>query len=490
MNPAVHALARQLLVRAAETSQPPMLSVEQGHRAGRLAWQRVGQGAPLTTWLAERAALALPGLAGAGAPAWPAIHGLRAWPWGLALALLAAGLGVWAPGLGPDGRLNLLAPPLWGLLAWNLVVYGGLLIWPHRRAAAPASSPGLLRRVLLRGIQAWVGRGSASEGRSQHQLQALATADLIGLLQPALSWLLAAGLHLAAAALALGGVAGLYLRGLATAYQAGWDSTFLSAAQAQAVLAFWLGPASAVTGLPLPDVAHLARLQLSTGAGEPAAPWVHLLAVTLLAAVVLPRLLLAGWAAWRSHRALARLALPLDDDYGSRLRREWLQAQAQTPGAGVRLWVQPLQFSPAGRQAAGLLAVMTEHLPRPWLLHLAAALPVGEEPPAGTVAGWRDGDRQPPQALALLASLTATPERETHGRCVSALLAQARAAGLSGPEADRNAGAPAPVWLLLEAGGFTRRFGAARRAEREAAWRDWATGLPLRLVVIDLPEAP
>jgi Protein of unknown function (DUF2868) len=486
MNRQVQALAQQLLVRAAETAQPPLLSAEQGQRAGRLAWQRVGQGAPLATWLAERAALAWPSLAGSLPLDGPAARGLVAWPWCLALALLAAGVGLLAPGLGPDGRLNLLAPPLWGLLAWNLVVYVGLLLWPRRRAAAPAASPGPLRRALQRGLEAWLGRGGSA---AQRPLHTRATAELLALLQPAMSSLLAAGLHLAAASLALGGVAGLYLRGLATAYQAGWDSTFLSASQARAVLAFWLGPASAATGLPLPDVAHLARLQLSTGAGEPAAAWVHLLAVTLLAAVVLPRLLLAGWAGWRARRALAGLALPLDDAYGSSLRRAWLQAQAHTPGAGVRLWVQPLQFNLAPAQAAGLLAAMTEQLPRPWLLHLAPALPVGEEPAPGTVAGWRDAERQPPQALVLLASLTATPERETHGRCVSALLAQARAAGLSGPAADPRSGASAPIWLLLEAAAFTRRFGAARRAEREAAWREWAAGLPLRLVVVELPHA-
>lgn len=483
---AVQALAQQLLVRAAETAQPPLLSAEQGRRAGRLAWQRVGQGAPLAQWLAERAALAGPGLAGVSLPAWLAAGAWRAGPWLLAVVLAAAGLGLLSPGLGPDGRLNLLAPPLWGLLAWNLLVYAALL-WPRRRTVRPTASAGPLRRALQHGLEAVLAR--ASRDQPQHPCQARASADLIGLLQPALAWLLAACLHLAAAALALGGIAGLYLRGLATAYQAGWDSTFLSAAQAQAVLAFVLGPASAVTGLPLPGVTQLAQLQLSSSAGEPAAPWVHLLAVTVLAAVVLPRLLLAAWAGWRLRRALAGLALPLDDAYGSRLRHEWLQAQAQVPGAARRLWVQPLQFSPDAAQAEALLGLMTQQLPRPWALHLAPALPVGDEPPPGIVAGWRDAQGQPPQALALLASMTATPERETHGRCVSALLAQARVSGLRGPAADPASAAAAPVWLLLEAGAFTRRFGTARRAEREAAWREFAAAWPLRLVLIDLPAA-
>ena len=62
---------------------------------------------------------------------------------------------------------------------------------------------------------------------------------------------------------------------------AGWDSTFLDATQVHRLLQVVLGPASVLTGLSLPDVAHLAQLRFSASPGENAGPWIHLLAVTI-----------------------------------------------------------------------------------------------------------------------------------------------------------------------------------------------------------------
>jgi hypothetical protein len=59
-------------------------------------------------------------------------------------------------------------------------------------------------------------------------------------------------LHIAAFALALGAIAGMYVRGLVLEYRAGWESTFISAEAVHALLAFVLGPASALTGIRSP----------------------------------------------------------------------------------------------------------------------------------------------------------------------------------------------------------------------------------------------
>ncbi len=100
--------------------------------------------------------------------------------------------------------------------------------------------------------------------------------------------------HLCAAAVGIGLIAGLYLRGVALDYRAGWESTFLDARQVRAVIAVLYGPASAVTGIAIPDAEHLAALRWEGGSGgESAARWIHLLAATALLFIVLPRLLLA-----------------------------------------------------------------------------------------------------------------------------------------------------------------------------------------------------
>ena len=69
-------------------------------------------------------------------------------------------------------------------------------------------------------------------------------------------------LHLAAAALALGLVAGMYLRGLVLDYRAGWQSTFLEPPRVTSFLSTVLAPAAKVSGVALPDEAGVAALRL------------------------------------------------------------------------------------------------------------------------------------------------------------------------------------------------------------------------------------
>ena len=54
-------------------------------------------------------------------------------------------------------------------------------------------------------------------------------------------------LHLAAAALALGVVVGLYVRGIAFEYRATWESTFLDAPTVRTLLAFAYAPGAWLT---------------------------------------------------------------------------------------------------------------------------------------------------------------------------------------------------------------------------------------------------
>ena len=72
-------------------------------------------------------------------------------------------------------------------------------------------------------------------------------------------------LHLAAAMLALGAIAGLFVRGLAFEYRAGWESTFLGAPAVHAILSFVLGPAARLTGIALPGVTELEALRWGGG---------------------------------------------------------------------------------------------------------------------------------------------------------------------------------------------------------------------------------
>ncbi len=285
--------ARQVLLLQAQegAGDTPLWRPADRSWATRQAVATVGEQAPPETFVVARAALALQRLL----PRDPTAQrwlGRRAWhPAWVALALLlglVAGLAV--DQLGPPQRVNLLAPAVWAVVGWNLLVYAALLL-----------------PLKLQGVRGWLSRW-ALRG---HEHVAVAWARHAA---PLTGARLALVLHGAAATLALGLVAGLYLRGLVLDYRAGWQSTFATVDQVQTVLRWLLAPASAVTGIAVPDVAPL-RVGPGADATATAAPWIHLLAATLLLAVVLPRSLLAWRAGVRAAGLTQRFPLPLDTPY-------------------------------------------------------------------------------------------------------------------------------------------------------------------------------
>ena len=464
--------------------------------AGQEARRRLGEQAPPEAWLAERARLALarlgerepflrpwlqaqlPGTDGR------AVGAASRWAAGLWL-LTAALLGLAGETVGATHHINLLAPPLLGLLVWNLGVYALLAAqalqaaWRPGHLVRAAGGPpaegfnsvgGPLRRGLLAGaarLQAVLGANaeaaaeSAGMTASAPQVAAMAAArarfhrDWLAATAPLQAARVVALLHAAAALLALGALASLYARGLVLDYRAGWDSTFLDAGQVRAALGLLLGPAAAVIGQPLPDAAALAGLRLSQGAGDGAARWIHLWAITLLAAVVLPRLALAAAAVWRARRLATHLPLP-DDDGLRRLLRA---------AGGQHLAVAVLPYSyqlDAARQAA-LLRVLDDCWGPGVLPQLQPSLPLGAED------ALPRGLPQPlPATVVVLFAMTATPERETHGAFLRAMAGQIATGPAARPAPARS------LELMVDESGFRQRLAgpalAERLAQRRAAW--------------------
>ena len=220
--------------------------------------------------------------------------------------------------LGPPQRVNLLAPAVWAVVAWNVAVYAALML----------PMPG-------HGLRSWLGRWANRSGEHFALLWSRQAAPLTG-------QRVALVLHVAAAALALGLIAGLYLRGLVLDYRIGWESTFIDAPLVETALGMLLGPASALTGITIPDVAPL-RLAPGAQASASAAPWIHLLATTLLWVVVLPRAVLALVARWRAGYRARHFSLPLDTPYFEGLH------PLMRPGLSPRLhllWAAPADAPP------------------------------------------------------------------------------------------------------------------------------------------------
>nr|HET7858620.1 DUF2868 domain-containing protein [Caldimonas sp.] len=286
-------------LEAFETARPESPSWTDDDRAwaDRVALEAVPADAPADAYLAGRARHALQRLG----PREPIVERIVREPmskraWTVVIVVVAFVLGVAADALGSGQRINLLAPPLWGVLVWNVVVYALLVAWPIVRALRrKPRRPGPLVRAteaLLRSrrlLPRVSSGGSAPALREFARLWLERSSRLAALRAETV-------LHAGAAALALGLVAGMYARGLVLDYRAVWESTFLGPDAAHAIVTTVFGPAARLAGIALPDQAAFAAMRVAHGsatAGAPAAPWLHLIALTLAGVVVLPRVVLA-----------------------------------------------------------------------------------------------------------------------------------------------------------------------------------------------------
>jgi hypothetical protein len=452
--------ARRLtLVQAFDDAGSPLWTREDAQWATRLAVQTAPAGAAPGRLAVERAGHALQRLA----PRDPAIGRWLArsgWRWGALALALAAGFaaGLLADLAGRSGRIDLLAPAAWGVVAWNLAIYAVLALGAMR-GGSPAA--GGLRRLLAAALQRGFGQGPLREASLRWAaLSAPLTASRVAVL-----------VHLAAAALAAGMIAGLYLRGLVFDYRVAWESTFLEAPTLRAMLGVLLAPASALTGVALPDVAAVQAMRLTPEnprAVAPAAGWIHLYAATLVLAVAAPRLLLALAAAVRAAVLAHRLQPPADAAALARFAR-W-HPSGTAPVVQVLPYAQP----PGAQAALGLRQLLAGEIGEDLVLKVADVTAIGDEQAVAARVG-----HAPTVLRAGLVDMAATPEAEHHGRFAEAL---------------RQAQPAADTLLLVDEAAFRARFASlpARLEERRAAWQRFAReqGLRLAIVNLDQPERP
>ena len=225
--------------------------------ASRAAAELCGEGAAPEAFLAARARIALQRLSERSKPLSRAVRALRWRPWvSVAFVVLAFVAGVVIDQVGGSQRINLLAPPFFALLVWNVAVYVALAFGFLVRYGEP-SHLGPLRSLLTR-----IAGGAAGQGRSDvAAVIAQFAAEWARLSAPLYVARAARIFHVAAAVFAVGLIAGLYVRGLAFEYKATWESTFLSAPTVRTVLAVMLSPGAALTGIPVPSLAEVEAIR-------------------------------------------------------------------------------------------------------------------------------------------------------------------------------------------------------------------------------------
>ena len=457
-------LRKVLLVKAVEESDADGLLLPAADRvsAAREAMRSTTGGEPAL--MVARARTLLARIA-ARHPFVPDMLDLLGRSWGLTLVLAVLGLFLGAGLSALDGtrRINVLAFPLLGLIAWNVAVYAALLAV---RTRPPSQRRSLLRSMLAsfgeRIVSSRIGRSKAFNAPLAAALQAFVR-EWRAAATPLLLARASRAFHLAAAAVGVGLVAGLYVRGIAFDYQAGWESTFLDAPRVRSLLAFLYGPASWLTGVPIPDAAQLEATRWRPGGagGEPAARWIHLMAGTALIYVIVPRLLLALAAGLRAMRLALRAPLP-----------EWLTPYFRATFAAVegavrpaRAVVAPYAYELAPAALARLIA---------WVPSVAGG---GATIDARPGVAYGEEDRHLAELRAdeganiviLPFSLATTPEDENHGAVISA--ARDALAGRAGSQ----------LIVVLDEAPYAQRAGSPERLEeRRAAWRAFVEARGLR----------
>jgi hypothetical protein len=336
---------RLVLVRAIEEADPQgrLLGEAERERIERDALdasRRSGAGVDFADYLGQRARRVLATVELRN-PRLAALESMPPWRGWLvtALPLAACILGAAIDRIDNPHQVNMLSPPLLGVLAWNLVVYVLLLaslLRPHR-AGGRAEPPGLRHWLAGRGWRS--GRLRADVLARFHQ-QWLKTAGA----QEWLWW--ERLLHLCAAGWALGLALSIILGGVVREYRIGWESTLLDVRRVHALLSALFAPVVALLPFEPFSVADLQRLAFGSGApvdvGE-ARRWVWMYVALLGVVVVVPRLLLAAWAGWGERRHRRAVRIDLRDPYYAQLlarvspARVTLAVLASEGGGGAAL---------------------------------------------------------------------------------------------------------------------------------------------------------
>lgn len=380
-------------------------------------------------------------------------------------------------------RIEILAFPLLGVVAWNLTVYLVLLVMAARTARAPQTSA----RAAVWSWTLWPARwgwqrASRLIKRSSFYHRPLAAAlrkfstEWWPLAQPQLSQQGQRLFHLGSAALAVGLIAGFYLRGIALEYRAGWESTFLGAAQVRAVVGWVYGLASAATGIALPaDDATMDALHWRDGqGGGPAAPWIHLMAATAILFVVVPRLLFAAFATVRLRQGAA--AMPLPESLLAYARTVLGASDAALPAQVARLTC--FAYEPAAASEQGLQYLLRAAFGQDTRIEFAPMVRYGEE------EHFDRRLRDPAPAVEIvLFNLAATPEVENHGAVLRSLQAPYAATAVS------------RRLVLVDESPYLAHLGgdeslAGRIEQRRDAWRDFVRGHGLDACTVDLAAIP
>ncbi len=233
---------------------------------------------------------------------------------------------------GSDHYINLLSVPFWGVILWNLLAYLLIALGAIGLFGKFGSFTLSLRGALLSLLQ------KCSANPFSRGYKAAFIESWIRFTAPLAKIRVARLLHLAAICFALGLIASLLLRGLSTAYWAGWESTWLADRPdvIKAFLDHTYGLIPAMGSLPaMPDLSAVSAMRADmlpyAKQASTAAPWLIRMILLLVAVVIAPRLILVLFDSCRLRASTGNSRLEISSPYYQALLAESAQNAAVGP---------------------------------------------------------------------------------------------------------------------------------------------------------------
>lgn len=306
-----------LRAREVEESASSGLDEAKRRRATRMAAQKAGPKADFAAIVSQRAhvILQMAGTENSKTRTTP----VKILPGALWTLLLCAGslaLGFAAEHLTSEAnRINLLAMPFYGIIAWNLLVYVLSLV---KAAAVKKPSDILGIRTLFTRLAAkpllWSVAGGARFFSDNARLYSAYSARAF---------------HFAAVAFVLGMCASLALRGVGTSFSVGWESTWFENSPdiVSKILesVFWV---SVPFCGPLPDASDVLLMRFDRlslhGANIPAAVWLARMGIALTAYVIIPRLILGLLASLSLSKKKLSVVITTESPYYEDIANTWM----------------------------------------------------------------------------------------------------------------------------------------------------------------------
>lgn len=357
-----------------------------------------------------------------------------------------------------DNRINLLSPPLLGVIAWNLIIYCWIATaLVFNRGKSPV---GYIRRTFASAVLKLQTRGSHGQEALVSFYGKWTEAEL-----PLLRGRIAEILHFSAALFGLGLIASIGIHGWGTEYTVGWESTWLSDKPA-AVLTFinlfyGMIPVNADLFNQLtPQVIESMKFGAD---GQNAAPWLVQLFYIISLIVVVPRILLGLYAYAKARYIENHFPIDLDSVYYSNILRQWR-------GQTMLIQIIPFSYPLTDKVKDGIQKFASELHPEnsrcifSEAQHENTKLP---EIPAG----------EQTEVIAVFA-MTSTPETEVQGRFIAELKQKAL-------------DSKALLRVVIDTSGFLARFANTpqRIAERKKNWSNFLAPYGVSFAFVNLTDA-